>query len=65
MAEVLMDCPKLSATINGRKESVVKRTCLIANPSNMPFAAREASVYNGITVAEYFSDHGNVVALIC
>jgi V-type H+-transporting ATPase subunit A len=64
MAEVLMDFPKLSVTIDGRKEPIMKRTCLIANTSNMPVAAREASVYTGITVAEYFRDQGKDVAMI-
>ncbi len=64
MAEVLMDFPKLSVTIDGRKEPIMKRTCLIANTSNMPVAAREASVYTGITVAEYFRDQGKNVAMI-
>ena len=44
MAEVLMDFPELSITIDGRKEPIMKRTCLIANTSNMPVAAREASI---------------------
>lgn len=64
MAEVLMDFPKLSVTIDGRKEPIMKRTCLIANTSNMPVAAREASVYTGITIAEYFRDQGKAVAMM-
>ncbi|KAK4694153.1 V-type H+-transporting ATPase subunit A, partial [Lecanoromycetidae sp. Uapishka_2] len=64
MAEVLMDFPTLSVTIDGRKEPIMKRTCLIANTSNMPVAAREASIYTGITVAEYFRDQGKAVAMI-
>jgi len=47
MAEVLMDFPELSIEIDGRKEPIMKRTTLIANTSNMPVAAREASIYTG------------------
>ncbi|EED17818.1 vacuolar ATP synthase catalytic subunit A, putative [Talaromyces stipitatus ATCC 10500] len=64
MAEVLMDFPELSIDINGRKEPIMKRTCLIGNTSNMPVAAREASIYTGITVAEYFRDQGKNVAMM-
>jgi vacuolar-type H+-ATPase catalytic subunit A/Vma1 len=53
MAEVLMDFPELTIDVNGKKEPIMKRTTLIANTSNMPVAAREASIYTGITVAEY------------
>jgi V-type H+-transporting ATPase subunit A len=48
MAEVLMDFPELSIDIDGRKEPIMKRTALIANTSNMPVAAREASIYTGM-----------------
>jgi vacuolar-type H+-ATPase catalytic subunit A/Vma1 len=54
----------LSIEIDGRKESIMKRTTLIANTSNMPVAAREASIYTGITVAEYFRDQGKNVAMM-
>lgn len=64
MAEVLMDFPELSITVEGRKEPIMKRTCLIANTSNMPVAAREASIYTGITIAEYFRDQGKNVAMM-
>ncbi|KAL9110115.1 MAG: hypothetical protein Q9227_005309 [Pyrenula ochraceoflavens] len=64
MAEVLMDFPELSITIEGRKEPIMKRTCLIANTSNMPVAAREASIYTGITISEYFRDQGKAVAMM-
>ncbi|KAI9828461.1 MAG: H(+)-transporting V1 sector ATPase subunit A [Thelocarpon impressellum] len=64
MAEVLMDFPELSIEIDGRKEPIMKRTALIANTSNMPVAAREASIYTGITVAEYFRDQGKDVAMM-
>jgi vacuolar-type H+-ATPase catalytic subunit A/Vma1 len=50
--------------VDGRKEPIMKRTCLIANTSNMPVAAREASIYTGITVAEYFRDQGKNVAMM-
>ena len=59
MAEVLMDFPQLSMTMpDGTEESIMKRTVLVANTSNMPVAAREASIYTGITLAEYFRDMG-------
>ncbi|KAL1987568.1 hypothetical protein VTN96DRAFT_3168 [Rasamsonia emersonii] len=64
MAEVLMDFPELTIDVGGRKEPIMKRTCLIANTSNMPVAAREASIYTGITVAEYFRDQGKNVAMM-
>ncbi|KAL2810977.1 vacuolar ATP synthase catalytic subunit A [Aspergillus granulosus] len=64
MAEVLMDFPELSIDVGGRKEPIMKRTCLIANTSNMPVAAREASIYTGITIAEYFRDQGKDVAMM-
>lgn len=56
-----MDLPKLSVIIDCHKEPIMKRTYFIANTSNMPVAAREASVYTGITVAEYFRDQGKAV----
>jgi V-type H+-transporting ATPase subunit A len=59
MAEVLMDFPQLTLTTpDGREESIMKRTTLVANTSNMPVAAREASIYTGITLAEYWRDQG-------
>ncbi|GAO16469.1 hypothetical protein UVI_02011200 [Ustilaginoidea virens] len=64
MAEVLKDFPQLSIEVDGRKEPIMKRTTLIANTSNMPVAAREASIYTGITVAEYFRDQGLDVAMM-
>ncbi|KAK4076051.1 hypothetical protein Trihar35433_2611 [Trichoderma harzianum] len=64
MAEVLKDFPELTIEVDGRKEPIMKRTCLIANTSNMPVAAREASIYTGITVAEYFRDQGLNVAMM-
>jgi V-type H+-transporting ATPase subunit A len=64
MAEVLMEFPELTVKIKGVEESVMKRTCLVANTSNMPVAAREASIYNGITLSEYFRDMGFNVSMI-
>lgn len=62
MAEVLKDFPELTMEVNGKTESIMKRTTLVANTSNMPVAAREASIYTGITLAEYMRDMGNNVA---
>ena len=61
MTEVLIEFPELIDPHSG--EPLMKRTVLIANTSNMPVAAREASVYTGITIAEYFRDMGYQVAL--
>ncbi len=61
MASVLLEFPELKDPKSG--EPLMKRTCLIANTSNMPVAAREASVYTGVTIAEYFRDMGYSVAL--
>lgn len=62
MTDVLMEFPELEDPKTG--EPMMKRTVLIANTSNMPVAAREASVYTGITLAEYFRDMGYDVALM-
>ena len=56
MTDVLMEFPELKDPNTG--ESIMKRTVLIANTSDMPVAAREASIYTGITIAEYFRDMG-------
>ncbi|CAG9315084.1 unnamed protein product [Blepharisma stoltei] len=64
MAEVLTDFPELTTIFKGREESIMKRTCLVANTSNMPVAAREASIYTGITLAEYFRDMGCNVSMM-
>jgi len=64
MAEVLKDFPKLTMEVEGRTESIMKRTSLVANTSNMPVAAREASIYTGITLSEYFRDMGYNVAMM-
>lgn len=64
MAEVLADFPQLTMTLpDGREESIMKRTALVANTSNMPVAAREASIYTGITLAEYFRDQVGAVVV--
>lgn len=62
MAEVLHEFAKLEDPRSGRP--LMERTAIIANTSNMPVAAREASIYTGITVAEYFRDQGLNVALM-
>jgi V/A-type H+-transporting ATPase subunit A len=62
MTDVLMEFPELIDPKTG--ESLMKRTVLIANTSNMPVAAREASIYTGITIAEYFRDMGYSVAIM-
>ncbi len=62
MTEVLEEFPDLKDPRNG--EPLMNRTVLIANTSNMPVAAREASIYTGITIAEYFRDQGYDVALM-
>ncbi|MBN2557118.1 MAG: V-type ATP synthase subunit A [Clostridia bacterium] len=62
MTDVLMEFPELKDPRSG--EPLMKRTVLIANTSDMPVAAREASVYTGITIAEYYRDMGYDVAII-
>jgi V/A-type H+/Na+-transporting ATPase subunit A len=62
MTDVLMEFPELKDPKSG--EPLMKRTVLIANTSDMPVAAREASIYTGITIAEYFRDMGYSVALM-
>lgn len=70
MAEVLCDFPELTMTlkdkVTGKEKEVgiMKRTTLVANTSNMPVAAREASIYTGITLAEYFRDQGMNVSMM-
>lgn len=63
MTDVLTEFPELKDPRSG--QPLMERSVLIANTSNMPVAAREASVYTGITIAEYFRDMGYVVALMC
>ncbi|MBN2407676.1 MAG: V-type ATP synthase subunit A [Elusimicrobia bacterium] len=62
MTDVLQEFPELEDPYSG--EPLIKRTVLIANTSNMPVAAREASIYTGTTIAEYFRDMGYKVALM-
>ncbi|WP_071130656.1 V-type ATP synthase subunit A [Enterococcus timonensis] len=62
MTDVLNEFPKLIDPSTGR--SLMERTVLVANTSNMPVAAREASIYTGITIAEYFRDMGYSVAIM-
>jgi len=62
MTEVLTEFPKLIDPNSGKP--LMNRTVMIANTSNMPVAAREASVYTGVTIAEYFRDMGYDVALM-
>jgi V-type H+-transporting ATPase subunit A len=70
MAEVLQEFPELTTSVyNAEKKDneevgIMLRTCLVANTSNMPVAAREASSYTGITLAEYFRDQGMHVAMM-
>lgn len=62
MTDVLNEFPELTDPATG--QSIMDRTVLIANTSNMPVAAREASIYTGITIAEYFRDMGYSVAIM-
>lgn len=62
MTDVLREFPELKDPKSG--EPLMKRTVLIANTSDMPVAAREASIYTGITIAEYFRDMGYTVAIM-
>lgn len=62
MTDVLNEFPELQDPKTG--ESIMKRTVLIANTSNMPVAAREASIYTGITIAEYYRDMGYSIAIM-
>uniref|UniRef100_A0A4W5NPR8 H(+)-transporting two-sector ATPase n=1 Tax=Hucho hucho TaxID=62062 RepID=A0A4W5NPR8_9TELE len=64
MSEVLRDFPELTMEVDGKTESIMKRTALVANTSNMPVAAREASIYTGITLSEYFRDMGYNVSMM-
>src|SRR5574342_74258 len=62
MTEVLVEFPHLKDPASG--EPLMERTVLVANTSNMPVAAREASVFTGIAIAEYYRDMGYSVALM-
>lgn len=60
-----MEFPTLTMTLpNGKEASIMKRTTLVANTSNMPVAAREASIYTGITLAEYYRDMGYNISMM-
>lgn len=61
MTDVLQEFPKIEDPVSGRP--LIERTILIANTSNMPVAAREVSIYTGITLAEYYRDQGRHVAV--
>jgi len=62
MTEVLVEFPELKDPRSGKP--LMDRTVLVANTSNMPVAAREASIYTGVTIAEYYRDMGNDVVLV-
>lgn len=64
MAEVLEEFPELTMEVGDHEEPIMKRTTLVANTSNMPVAAREASIYTGITLCEYFRDQGKNVSMM-
>lgn len=54
VVQVLNEFPELTIDVDGKEVGIMARTTLVANTSNMPVAAREASIYTGITLAEYF-----------
>ncbi|CAF1287559.1 unnamed protein product [Rotaria sordida] len=64
MVEVLQDFPQLKMEVEGKEVSIMERTTLVANTTNMPVAAREASIYTGVTLSEYFRDMGYNVTLM-
>merc|ERR1712166_117937 len=64
MAEVVKDFPQLTTMVNGKEVSIMQRTIVVANTSNMPVAAREASIYTGVTLAEYLRDMGYNCAMM-
>ena len=64
MAEVLKEFPTLFTEVNGVKHNIMMRTILVANTSNMPVAAREASIYTDIALAEYIRDMGYNVSMM-
>ena len=64
MAEVLAEFPELNTVVNGKEHNIMMRTILVANTSNMPVAAREASIYTGITLAEYLRDQGYNISMM-
>jgi len=65
IAQLLLDFPELSIKDQqGTSKSITQKTCLVANTSNMPLAAREASIYTGVTIAEYYRDMGYNVSMV-
>ena len=64
MSEVLQDFPELTVEVDSKTESIMIRTCLVANTSNMPVAASQASIYTEITLSEYFRDMGYNVSMM-
>lgn len=64
MSEVLRDFPELTVEIEGVTESIMKRTALVANTSNMPVAAREASIYTGKKFTIYTFLHSPYILFI-
>ena len=64
MAEVLNNFPKLTCNCRDIDANIMQRTCIVANTANMPVTVREASIYTGITLAEYFRDQGLAVSMM-
>merc|ERR1711966_548934 len=64
MAEVVKDFPQLTTIVDGKEVSIMQRTIVVANTSNMPVAAREASIYTGVTLAKYLRDMGYNCAMM-
>merc|ERR1711988_1086891 len=64
MAEVVKDFPQLTTVVDGVETSIMQRTIVVANTSNMPVAARQASIYTGVVLSEYLRDMGYNVAMM-
>jgi len=64
LVEVLYDFPEITLNIKDKHYSIMNKTCMVGNSSNMSIAAREASIYTGITIAEYFRDMGYNVSMV-
>merc|ERR1711966_305812 len=64
MAEEVKDFPQLTTIVDGKEVSIMQRTIVVANTSNMPVAAREASIYTGVTLAKYLRDMGYNCAMM-
>jgi V-type H+-transporting ATPase subunit A len=60
LCEFMLEIPELTIVHHGAFLSVMHRSCLVANSSDMPLVSREASIYSGITIAEYYRDMGSV-----